>query len=77
MFLTNQRRKFWRIACNSPNSPKFSPSKILYRTVIMCIGEKYLQKCEIKAIFYYVIFQLVVLVVLGIKEHPVVSLVDI
>ena len=28
-----RRRKFWRFSCNSPNSPKFSPSKILYHTV--------------------------------------------
>ena len=37
--LTNQRRKFWtrkfwQITCNSPNLPKFSPSKILYHTVV-------------------------------------------
>ena len=39
MFLTNQRRnfwarKFWWITSNSPNSPKFSFSKILYHTVL-------------------------------------------
>ena len=28
-------RKFWRFCGNSPNSPKFSPSNILYRTVII------------------------------------------
>ena len=28
-------RKFWRFCGNSPNSPKFSPSKILYRTVFV------------------------------------------
>jgi len=29
----NWTRKFWRIGSNSPNSPKFSSTKILYRTV--------------------------------------------
>ena len=39
MFLIIQRRKFWtrkfwQITCNLPNSQKFSPSKILYHTVV-------------------------------------------
>jgi len=33
-------RKFWQFSYNLPNSPKFSPSKILYRMVaVEVVGE--------------------------------------
>ena len=33
-------RKFWQFCCNTPNSPKFSPSKVLYHTVLHNVCKK-------------------------------------